>query len=92
MPVTRPLRKPIHLMTIGALFICAGFWLPGAAISADAPGTPKDSPSRAEQSSEEAAGGKMNLTQIRKFCDEDIKKLCRAAGAFSNACMGINRV
>jgi hypothetical protein len=57
------------------LLICAGFWEPYAA-SAQPKSETGDSSGREEQSAQSAAGGKMSLMHIRKFCEDDVKKLC----------------
>lgn len=62
---------------VGGLLICAALWFPGTASSADlADEKSNESSSRAEQSPEEAVGGRLNLLRMRKACEEDVKKLC----------------
>jgi hypothetical protein len=54
-----------------------GVTLPDSAYSAESPNvSPKDGSSHAEQSPEEAAGGKEHLQRMRQACDQDVKKLC----------------
>jgi Cysteine rich repeat len=70
-------RAYSRVAVIGALLMCASSCGPERAYPADPPKEPpKDGSSHAEQSPEEAAGGKHNLQLMRKACDEDVKKLC----------------
>jgi hypothetical protein len=64
-------------MGIVAAFLFIVTLFPEDASSADPPqAQPKSSAGQAEQSPEEAAGGKHSLQLMRKACDEDAKKLC----------------
>src|SRR5262245_8335264 len=66
-----------RIVVIGTLLVCTTIWLTGIAASADSvKESPKDSSSQAEQSPEQAVGGKQNLQRIQKACEEDVKKLC----------------
>jgi hypothetical protein len=66
-----------RIVMVSTLLIYSSPWVSGSAYSADAvKEAPKDSSSQAEQSPEEAVGGKQNLQRIQKACDEDVKKLC----------------
>ena len=62
---------------VATLLICENSGIPARADSADpANVSQKDGSGQAEQTPEEAAGGKHNLQLMRKACDEDVKKLC----------------
>src|SRR5689334_16808022 len=66
-----------RIVMVAAFSICVSLCVPANAYAADSPqGQPKSSPGQAEQSPEEAAGGKQNSQRMRKACDEDAKKLC----------------
>lgn len=63
-----------RLLAISGFCVAAALSLPLATHAADS-----DKPgegAKAEQSPEEAAGGRANLLRIKKACEEDVKRLC----------------
>jgi hypothetical protein len=77
--VTTPLptMNSLRMVMVAMLLTCGNLWIADRGYPGDtANGPPKGSSSQAEQSPEEAAGGKQNLQRMKKACDEDVKKLC----------------
>lgn len=60
-------------LSIFGLVLVAALGLPTAATAAD---SDKSEGGKAEQTPEEAVGGRLNLMRIKKACDEDVKRLC----------------
>lgn len=60
-------RRRLVLPILVGLAVLATVMVPVLGAAADKP---------AEQTPEEAAGGRMKLMQIKKACEEDIKRLC----------------
>lgn len=57
-----------------ALFVCLA--LACVYVTEAAQETSKENPGRAERAQADAPDGRMSLLKIRKFCDDDIKKIC----------------
>ena len=75
--MTKPLSTTPLLLMVATLLVLWSPWVPDSVFAADSTNVPpKDSSGQAEQSPEEAAGGKQNLQLMRKACEEDVKKLC----------------
>ena len=75
--MTKPPTTTAMWLLVAPLSLVASLCVATSASSADSTNAPpRDGSNQAEQTPEQAAGGKQNLQLMRKACEEDVKKLC----------------